>query len=299
MFATRHVRLLCLILAVVSMLTVIGVHADRLIGARTFGLAFAGEGADSEAKVAESSAEEAGERGGDLPSQAERDQESAMWEAERRGQLQSKDTREEKIDELNAELEKNPEDFELHYKLANAYHEADYPHSALAHFDKASSLKPGDSRIWVNRGVLLKELARAEEAEASFRKAIEINAADPLAHINLGDLFLTQKKYPEAVDKYREALRVEPESPNAYYSLAIAFAESGMYRDAARAWHTCAELAQKRGGPLDAGNAERALENAKLMDQILADAETKVREREEKERELEATGQDKKADKSD
>jgi len=88
------------------------------------------------------------------------------------------------------------------------------------------------------------------------------------------------------VDAYRKAIATNPNLPNAYYSLAISFAESGLYRDAARSWRKCAELSQAAGTPADKENADRAIENAKLMDEIISDAEKAMKDREDKKREL-------------
>jgi len=205
-------------------------------------------------------------------------------EAKRRN---STDPKEVEINRLLAEVAKDPKSFDLQYKLANAYQEAGHKHSALATYNEAVKIDPKQSRAWVNRGVVLKELGRAADAEESFRKALEANPEDTLAQVNLGDELLTQKKYQEAVDAYRKAIRVNPNLANAYYSLAIAFAESGLYRDAARSWRKCAELAQASGTAGDKENADRALENAKLMDEILSDAEKALEERETKEKALE------------
>jgi tetratricopeptide (TPR) repeat protein len=286
----RYLHPICF-LSVVCLLATIGVAGESLISASTGGLALAAEDGEPAVESAESGETKA-------ISEKERDQRVAESEAVRRQQLSTKTAQEEKIDELVAEIEENPDQYELHYRLANAYHEASYLYSALLQYNKAVEIDPEGSRTWVNRGVVLKDLGRTEEAEESFRRAIEVNTEDALAHINLGDILLTQKKYPEALDEYRTALRLEPGAPNAYYSIAIAFAESGLYRDAARAWRKCAELAESRGGPLDRGNADQALENAKLMDEIVADAEEKLRERDEKRKELEGA-ESKKAGQSD
>ncbi len=221
--------------------------------------------------------------------QAAIDQKSVEMETRRRENLQTRatDPREQEIDRLLAEVEKSPNDFDLRYKLGNAYHEGGHLFSALGEFEKAVDIDPAQSRAWVNRGVVLKELGRTEDAEASFRRAVTANPEDALAHINLGDVLLTQKDYHDAVDAYRTAIRIDPAFPNTYYSLAIAFAESGLYRDAARSWRRCAELAAGDQG--DRGTADRALENAKLMDEIIADAERELAEREAKRQELQGS----------
>jgi tetratricopeptide (TPR) repeat protein len=221
--------------------------------------------------------------------QAEIDRKSAELEEARRARRTASDPREQAIDDLVKQLESNPDDAELHYKLGNAYHDAGYLHSAFQHFDKSVALESGWSKTWVNRGVVLKELNRREEAMESFEKALEIDPNDPLAHVNLGDEYLWQKLYQQAVDSYRTALELNERCAPAYYSLAIAFAETGMYRDAARAWRKCAEIAEEVEGP-DSETFKRATENAKLMEDIIEDAQKQLEEREKVKRELEAKG---------
>jgi tetratricopeptide (TPR) repeat protein len=218
---------------------------------------------------------------------SQEEKEKRLIELEGMKRQNSTDPKEVEVDRLLAEVAKDPKNFDLQYKLANAYQEAGHKHSALAAYNEAVKLDPKQSRAWVNRGVVLKDLGRAADAEESFRKALAANPDDPLAQINLGDELLTQKKYQEAVDAYRKALKVDPDLPNAYYSLAIAFAESGLYRDAARSWRKCAERAQAAGSPGNQETADRALENAKLMDEIISDAEKALKERETKAKELE------------
>lgn len=217
----------------------------------------------------------------------EKEKQFVEIEATKRKNTKTTDPKEQEIDRLLAEVAKNPKSFETQYALANAYHGAGHTHSALAAYNEAVKIDGKQSKAWVNRGVVLKDLGRGEDAEESFRKALEVNPEDALANINLGDELLTQKKYQEAVDAYRKAIRIDPKVANAYYSLAIAFAESGLYRDAARSWRKCAELAQATGRPADKEDADRALENAKLMDEIISDADKALKDRAEKQRELE------------
>lgn len=217
----------------------------------------------------------------------EKEKQFVEIEATKRRNTKTTDPKEQEIDRLLEEVAKNPQSFETQYKLGGAYHAAGHTHSALAAYNEAVKIDGKQSKAWVNRGVVLKDLGRGEDAEESFRKALEVDPNDALANINLGDELLTQKKYQDAVDAYRKAIRIDPKLANAYYSLAIAFAESGLYRDAARSWRKCAELAQATGRPSDKEDADRALENAKLMDEIISDADKALKDRAEKQAELE------------
>lgn len=229
----------------------------------------------------------------------EKDRRNAeLEEARRAGRSGAADPREQAIDNALAAVKADSTNGDLHYKLANAYHDAGYLHSALQHYNESLRIDAGSSRAWVNRGVVLKELNRHDEATSSFQKALEIDPDDSLAYVNLGDELLMLKRYQEAVDQYRTALEKDPGNAAAYYSLAISFAETGMYRDAARAWRKCAELANAGEGE-GSDTARRALENAKLMEDIVKDAQQQLEERAKLKQELESKQQQKKKDQSD
>jgi tetratricopeptide (TPR) repeat protein len=219
---------------------------------------------------------------------ADQDRQSADLEEQRRARRgPSSDPREQRIDELTAQLADDPNNATLLYQLGNAYQEAGYLHSALQHFTESVRIDSTNSRAWNNRGSVLKDLNRHDEAIASFERALAIDPQDVKAHVNLGDEYLLQKRYQQAVDKYRQALAIDPKSVNAFYSLAISFAETGMYRDAARCWRRAAELETEQHGA-DSEIAKRAIENAKLMEEIVADAQQQIKEREEVKKQLEA-----------
>ncbi|MGD8395524.1 MAG: tetratricopeptide repeat protein [Candidatus Eiseniibacteriota bacterium] len=235
--------------------------------------------------------EPAASREAEAREQQSADERSVELEASRRERRgPSADPREQLIDSLEQELESDPENADVHYKLANAYQDAGYLHSALRHYNEAVRIDASHSRAWNNRGSVLKELNRHDQAIESFHKALEINPEDVMAIVNLGDEYLLQKRYQQAVDQYRSALKIDPEFVNAFYSMAITFAETGMYRDAARAWRQAAELAVDQQGD-DSSIAKRATENAKLMEDIVADAQKQIEKRKALEEQLGAQGE--------
>jgi len=216
----------------------------------------------------------------------DREAESVKLEQSRRSRGSSEDPREAEIDALMEKLADDPENANLHYQLGNAYDAAGYKHSALRHFNEALRIDAGLSRAWVNRGVVLKEFNRHDEALESFEKALELDPNDALAHVNYGDEQLLKKNYQAAMDSYRHAIQIDERCAPAYYSIAISFAETGMYRDAARAWRKCAELAEADLG-VTSDTFKRSVENAKLMEEIVADAQKQIEDRNRAKHELE------------
>ncbi len=75
----------------------------------------------------------------------------------------------------------------IHYNLGNVYHELGEEDAALREWEFALSGQDPelDFRIAFNRGVLLYEQARYQEAYDAFRRALSINSASIDAKINL------------------------------------------------------------------------------------------------------------------
>ena len=55
---------------------------------------------------------------------------------------------------------------------------------ALASYDRAIALAPGNAKAWANRGVSLRNLGRFEEALASYDRAIALQPGRPEAYVN-------------------------------------------------------------------------------------------------------------------
>ena len=86
----------------------------------------------------------------------------------------------------------------------------------------------------VNRGWLLHEAGRLEEAEQAYRAAIGACGGEPLLLYNLGVLLVDMERKKEAVDVYEAALRANPGFADCHYNLALLCEDLGMARDAIR-----------------------------------------------------------------
>ena len=111
--------------------------------------------------------------------------------------------------------------------------EAD-PAAALEAYAEAIKLDPRLVDAHVNRGWLLHEAGRFDEAEQAYRAAITACGSEPLVLYNLGVLLVDMDRKKEASEVYEAALRANPGFADCHYNLALLYEELDMPREAIR-----------------------------------------------------------------
>jgi tetratricopeptide (TPR) repeat protein len=106
--------------------------------------------------------------------------------------------------------------------------------AALEAYGEAIATDPKLVDAHVNRGWLLHEAGRLEEAEHAYRAAITACGGEPLLLYNLGVLLVDMERKKEAVEVYEAALRANPGFADCHYNLALLCEELEMPRDAIR-----------------------------------------------------------------
>ena len=97
--------------------------------------------------------------------------------------------------------------------------------AALRAYDRAIAADPMRVDARINRGRLLHELDRFEEAAQTYRDAIAAGADNALLHYNLGVLFDDMERKAEAAQAYETALLADPRMADAHYNLALLYEE--------------------------------------------------------------------------
>jgi protein O-GlcNAc transferase len=82
---------------------------------------------------------------------------------------------------------------------------------AIAHYDKALSLKPDYAEGWSNKGTTLYELKRYDEAIAHYDKALSLKPDYAEGWSNKGTTLYELKRYDEAIAHYDKALSLKPD----------------------------------------------------------------------------------------
>jgi tetratricopeptide (TPR) repeat protein len=86
----------------------------------------------------------------------------------------------------------------------------------------------------IDRGYLLHEAGRLDEAESVYRKALEEWGPDPLLLYNLGVLLEDRNRKSDAADCYKAALAADPRMADCHYNLALLCEALGRAQEAIR-----------------------------------------------------------------
>jgi len=102
----------------------------------------------------------------------------------------------------------------------NAQQKKDQNEAALAHFERALALEPGDAGAAHSRATALQSLGRDEEALAGLRQMVKDNPADLMAHDTLNQMLYRLKRDDEFLRSYDDAAAKFPATP--HFALAKA-----------------------------------------------------------------------------
>jgi tetratricopeptide (TPR) repeat protein len=143
--------------------------------------------------------------------------------------------------------------------LAAALHEEGRLDEAVAHYERATALRPDYAPAYSNMGAALRAKGRLDEAIAAHRRALAIQPDHADAHFNLANALLDQNKPQEAAEHFRLAGREAPASGNVANNLGIALAAEGKMGEAAAAFRQALEIEP------DSARAHRNLGDALVM----------------------------------
>jgi tetratricopeptide (TPR) repeat protein len=152
--------------------------------------------------------------------------------------------------------------------LGTAFHQMGRDADALAAFQKAAILSPGDGEAHSNFGCALNSNGRLNEAEASHRRALQIKPDHAVAHNNLGLTLNDLGRLDEAETSYRRALELKPDFAEAHLNLGNALQNLGRLDDALASYRRALELKPNYAEAYS--NLGSALQNLGRLDDALA-----------------------------
>jgi tetratricopeptide (TPR) repeat protein len=98
---------------------------------------------------------------------------------------------------------------------------------ALALFDRASELRPGDVELHFDRGYLLQSLNNHDAAIDAFERALALNPDHDRALYGLGLSLISLRRLDEAVKALERNTKLQPMSPYGWYQLGRVQHERG------------------------------------------------------------------------
>jgi len=93
---------------------------------------------------------------------------------------------------------------------------------ALETIKGAIRIRPENSELHVNCGVLLAQLGRLEEAEAHLQKSLQLNPQCVNAYFNCGVIEIRRGGIDNAIECFRRCTKLDPKNSAAFYNLAVA-----------------------------------------------------------------------------
>ncbi|WP_228024689.1 tetratricopeptide repeat protein [cf. Phormidesmis sp. LEGE 11477] len=98
---------------------------------------------------------------------------------------------------------------------------------AIADYDQAITLAPGEPDPYLNRGALREAMGEWEDAIADYNQVLQIDPDDPAAYNNRGNAEAGLGEWDLAVADYQAAITLQPSFSLAYGNYALALYEIG------------------------------------------------------------------------
>jgi tetratricopeptide (TPR) repeat protein len=136
-----------------------------------------------------------------------------------------------------------PNNTRPHDNLANALLETGRIDEAIAQFQTALRIDPGDAQAHYNLGGVYMQLHRLDDAIGEYEAAVRDAPRFAWAHDNLGTALIMAGRYPEALEQYAEAVQADPEHAQSRYNLANLLVRAGRLGDAIGEYQAAIRLA--------------------------------------------------------
>jgi tetratricopeptide (TPR) repeat protein len=103
---------------------------------------------------------------------------------------------------------------------------------AIACLDQALRLNPESAPAWSNKGNALDSLGRCEEALGCFAKALEVDPQNAVIWHNKGKSLYALTRYDQALACFDKSARIDPHYASAWTGQALALAAVGRHKEA-------------------------------------------------------------------
>ncbi|MFN0063292.1 MAG: tetratricopeptide repeat protein [Myxococcaceae bacterium] len=108
-----------------------------------------------------------------------------------------------------------PKTFEAHLMMGHRLRARERLEPALAAYDKALQLRPGNADALTGKGLVLLDLENLRDAEDSFLGALKANPTSLDALMGLAETYRAQGRKADAVRYYEQYLSLAPDGPEA------------------------------------------------------------------------------------
>jgi serine/threonine protein kinase/tetratricopeptide (TPR) repeat protein len=160
------------------------------------------------------------------------------------------------IADYNKAIELEPGNGSNYNSRGIAYHSAGQFGLAIADYTKAIELIPRDAVIFTNRGLVYLDKGDVDLAINDFEMAIDINPKNAVSYRGLGEAFAKKKDYDRAINNFGTAIKLRPSDRLSYSSRGDAYFTKGQFKKAVEDYTLALEL---KGPALTPKNAAAVL----------------------------------------
>jgi tetratricopeptide (TPR) repeat protein len=132
--------------------------------------------------------------------------------------------------------------------LGAAYDQLKQAKDAIAAYQRAADMDPGDAHVMEALGQALLSDNQLDEALKQFKQVAEADPDDTEALIHIGEIQRRQGKYEDALATIRTALKKEPSSLEAGYNEGLLLDVLGRFDEAAQAYERMVDLTSHANG---------------------------------------------------
>jgi cytochrome c-type biogenesis protein CcmH/NrfG len=121
--------------------------------------------------------------------------------------------RQQAIDMLKTQIEKNPQDLSAWIDLGHQYFDANLPEEAIAAYETALGIQPENANVWTDLGVMYRRSGNPEKAVEAFDRAMAIDPSHEISRFNKGIvLFHDLKDEKNALVAWESLLALNPDA---------------------------------------------------------------------------------------
>jgi tetratricopeptide (TPR) repeat protein len=136
----------------------------------------------------------------------------------------------------------------MEFALGAAYDTLKQPKDAIAAYQRAADMEPGDVHTLEGLAQALLSDSQFDEALKLFKEISEADPEDTGALIHIGEILRRQGKYEDALATIRKARQKEPASLEAGYNEGLLLDVLGRYDEAAQVYEKMVELTSHANG---------------------------------------------------
>ncbi|NTW68241.1 MAG: tetratricopeptide repeat protein [Chlorobiaceae bacterium] len=136
----------------------------------------------------------------------------------------------------------NPGDAHYWSDLGAAYGRAGQQANKIAAYEQAVTIDPDSENSWINLGVAYLDNGNSEKSISAYQQAVRIAPDNVGSWTQLGIIYGRNDQKEKQIDAFRKAVRINPDYSNAWLNLGSAFQNTGQFAKAIEAYQQAVRI---------------------------------------------------------